>query len=689
MKKNRLLIPFLFIFSFLLSACYFVADSKIGFSIRDSVTKYFIGQIFANENKMEVQINYESGLTKATDEYTYTVINEKTNSAIDPNEPFTEIGNYKVVVSYDTFKDKSYLISVIQSENAKGISLSLDEVTLNVYETLNLSYCIFPQDTQTQDVTYFSDDTSICQVTNTGLINAKSEGETNITVKLNGTDCFDTCIVKVISSTISKTKILQTYEDYAAHHPYSNVSYSPTIRDVKSLIIPIWFTDSYKYISESKKDLVREDIITVYTGNKDEIGWHSVRSFYEQESFSKLRLDANVTQWYEPNKPSTYYYTDNSGLSLGETGDKVGEIVEEATNAYFERNPQDSRTNYDLNNDGFLDSVILIYGSPNYQSLGNEFADNMWAFFFGIQATANKVNPVVCSYFWASYDFMYGHNKAYERTGNKYSAGNTTYCTLDAHTYIHEMGHMLGLEDYYDYVEGGYVPGGGFSMQDYNVGGHDPYSVMALGWANPYIPTSSTSIKLYPFQESHQIILLTPEFNSYKSAFDEYLLLELYTPTGLNKFDVDHTYEKVVGVKDIGIRLWHIDSRLTYYSSNSSLSYNLTSNTKTGRILHAMSNSSGGSYASPLADDLLHSEYYDYRIMHLIRNNTNISFNTSANFNENDLFRDGSSFNISNFYRQFVNGTKLNSGSSFPWSFSVSISDSGEDTFATVDLVRN
>ena len=54
-------------------------------------------------------------------------------------------------------------------------------------------------------------------------------------------------------------------------------------------------------------------------------------------------------------------------------------------------------------------------------------------------------------------------------------------------------------------------PSGCFSMQDYNVGGHDPYSMMALGWVKPYIPTDSCEIKIKPFQTNHDLILLTPQ----------------------------------------------------------------------------------------------------------------------------------------------------------------------------------
>jgi len=61
---------------------------------------------------------------------------------------------------------------------------------------------------------------------------------------------------------------------------------------------------------------------------------------------------------------------------------------------------------------------------------------------------------------------------------------------IDAHMLVHETGHMLGLEDYYSY-SGLENPCGGVDMMDLNVGDHDAYSKMVLGWVNPYVVDGS------------------------------------------------------------------------------------------------------------------------------------------------------------------------------------------------------
>ena len=159
---------------------------------------------------------------------------------------------------------------------------------------------------------------------------------------------------------------------------------------------------------------------------------------------------------------------------------------------------------------------MLIYGAPDYGSLDDDSRSNLWAYCFWIQDQSVKSvsSPGANVFFWASYDFMYSSSKAYQRTGkSNYGGGDTTYCSLDTHTYIHEMGHVFGLEDYYDY-SGQYNPAAGFSMQDNNVGSHDPFSSYALGWGKAYIPTETTTINLKPFQDSGEMILLSPNPDS-------------------------------------------------------------------------------------------------------------------------------------------------------------------------------
>ena len=483
---------------------------------------------------------------------------------------------------------------------------------------------------------------------------------------------------------LNKTPIEQTYADVISNSVYT-LDGAPTIGTCNLLVIPVWFTDSSNYISTSYKANVRSDIQTAYFGTTTSTGWHSVKSYYEAESKGKLTMTGVVSDWYSAGI--------SSSTAASYSATQTASLVINAADWYFTNNTDKSRADFDCDSNGFLDGVLLIYAAPNYADPNSSASsNNLWAYCFWAQDSGQKSvsSPGVNVFFWASYDFMYGSNRVNSRTGKStYHFGDDSHCTLDAHTYIHEMGHVFGLDDYYDYGPNSYTPAGSFSMQDYNVGGHDPFSVMSFGWADPYIPTESCEITIGAFQTTHEIVLLTPSWNTYNSPFDEYLLLELYTPTGLNTLDSTYAYNGgyPLGPSAPGIRLWHVDARLAYmkYDGNFKPSQ-LTSNARYSGgygVATAFSNSYGGDHISVLG-----SSYTDYNLLQLVRNNASATYRPSDVLSASSLFRDGDAFDMSTFRSQFVNSTNLNNGTALGWSFSVSISASGAASTATINLVR-
>ena len=473
-------------------------------------------------------------------------------------------------------------------------------------------------------------------------------------------------------SDLEPISMAKTYEDFAEHNAYP-ISVTPAQGNVKLLVIPVWFSDSTSFIATSSRDKVRSDIQTAYFGSASDAGWHSVKSYYETESHGALTLTGTVSEWYEPGSSYKTYRTDSEATL---------NLVKSATNWYFS-NHSDIRRNYDADSNGYLDGVMLIYAAPDYDALGNESYDNLWAYCYWTQDYENQnvSNPVPNAYFWASYDFMYGRNDVLSRTGKttNYYSGDTRYCNLDTHTYIHEMGHMFGLDDYYDY-SGQYHPAGAFSMQDHNIGGHDPYSSLALGWGKAYIPTETMTLKLKPFAETGEMILLSPSWNSYGSPFDEYLILEYYTATGLNELDSHHAYQDgyPTGSTVSGIRLWHVDARLLYaniYTDSDFSATKITTNPDMGSqngVTHMMSNTYWKNeegiddYVSPLGQS-----YANYNLLQLIRNNTTATYKPTDFFNKNALFGQGSYFSMADYSRQFVKTGKLNSNKDLGFSFTV------------------
>lgn len=461
----------------------------------------------------------------------------------------------------------------------------------------------------------------------------------------------------------------QTYTDYISNNIYA-FSSTPTIGNSKLLVIPVWFSNSSTFLNQQEKNKVREDIEKAYFGSEGETGWHSVASFYKNESGGKLNLTGTVSEWYEISQSYADLGVDND--------DKTVDLVEAATEWYFASH-DDNRLDYDSNQDAYLDGVMLIYAAPDYasgSSISRNYGgyDNLWAYCFWIQNINNqdKTNPGPNVFFWASYDFMYDSKNP---EAGKYGCGDNSHTKIDAHTYIHEMGHVFGLEDYYDYSNQ-YSPAAGFSMQDENIGGHDPFSTYAFGWSKAHIPTKSEVITLKSFQETHEIIILSPSFNSYNSPFDEYLILELYTPDNLNELDTKYLYQAGYGTQGpnaTGIRLWHVDARLAYFlNEDDQGSINqLTSNALDERgVTHAFSNT----YYSEEAKDyvsILGKKYANFNVLQLLRNDNNVTYKSSDTLSKNDLFMEGDSFKMSDYKSQFVNGIRLNNNKNLGFEFSI------------------
>ena len=266
---------------------------------------------------------------------------------------------------------------------------------------------------------------------------------------------------------------------------------------------------------------------------------------------------------------------------------------------------------------------------------------------------------------------------------------------MDTHVLIHETGHMLGLSDYYSYSYSGYSPLGKIDMMDNNVGDHNPFSKILLGWSKPYVvygndvtlSINTSSLK------NDSIILFAYDDKTYKkdtdgkvifNIYDEYMLLDYYSPIRLNSSVLYTTYNvKTISLE--GGRLYHVDNRLAK-KENSVYSMlgdpddilSLDSSVKIEKVINnseAGNRSESNAYSLPTsmdyfdelrwisADGRFHSEVPSYTLFGKISNiaNENSIFTTEKNRN---------TFSLSLHTNQFVNGT-LNIQKECSYSFTV------------------
>lgn len=470
-----------------------------------------------------------------------------------------------------------------------------------------------------------------------------------------------------------KQALTYTQKDLTNNNYYTNYDTMPASGRPKLLVVPIAFTNTSDFLTETDKASIKTDLEKLAFGTNEDTGWYSINSFYQAESYGKCIIEGEVADWY------------NCGYAYGSvnTSDLTASIVKAAVNDWKSKNPSKVR-DFDSDGNGYLDGILAVYGCPNYKNTaaldGHKVSDNMWAYTSWMEDGPSTTNPTPNVFIWASYDFM--------------DTDNTEGMTIDGHTYIHEMGHVLGLDDYYDYASDSEVWAGGFSMQDYNVGGHDPYSILCYGWADPYVPTSSSSITIKPFESSGDVILLSPDFSS-NSAFDEYILIELYTPTGVNKRDSTYQYASKypVGPDKAGIRVWHIDARLLKLTESTRRGKPVTSYTIVNTI-----DPDEGSYLVGCTNTTyiqgdpkgtnkycsLVSELRDYKLVELIRRGDYMANKTDEYLSNNFLFKAGDTFSLKQYSGYFKNATKLNDGRRFNWSIRI---DSVSNTSATISVI--
>ena len=436
---------------------------------------------------------------------------------------------------------------------------------------------------------------------------------------------------------------------------YYDCDSAPSTGNINVLVVPIAFSDS-----TADTSTVLNDLETVFNGTEQETGWESVSSYFKEASYGKLNLEFTVAPtWYQYNKTKSYMGVDNDG--------RTNTAVDSAV-AWYKDNYNSNCKEFDSDSNGYIDCVFLVYAEKDYQ-IGTASYDNFWAYTFWTQENnKNRTSPNANTYIWMSYDFMYG------------DLNGSSHINLDAHTFIHEYGHAMGLDDYYDYG-GSECSAGGFDMQDMNVGDHNPFSKMALGWSKPYVVNGDATITIKPASkyENQTIIIPAGGYNSWnKSPFDEYILIEYFTNEGLNQFDIEHnTYTNYPrGTSTPGLRVYHIDARLCYHDGSYYQGY--ADNVSSSYYYEvAASNTYSGDYQSAFAPN--------YRLVHLLSQSGTDYMKKGNYMDEYDLFLQGDSFSMTSFKSYFYNSGKLNDGSNLGFTFTVkSINNEG----ATIQFTK-
>ena len=401
----------------------------------------------------------------------------------------------------------------------------------------------------------------------------------------------------------------------------------------KILVIPVDFSDYPSTMLSEGTEGSLEVLRNAFFGVNENNHWRSVTGFYNEASYGKLILDGRVSDWYR----STYVAADirpSSNTSV------VRNIYNDALTWY--QDTYGDLASYYVDGDAANRvPVYLIYSHPSESGEGAR-KKMFWAF------TINQSNTLTC---WSSYSLTY-----------------LTEGRPDTHTYIHEVGHLLGLDDYYNTDGEAYGPTGRADMMDYSIGDHTGYSKMLLDWTRPYVVTATTEISIRPFYNSGDLILIKNNWNH--TATDEYLLLEFYSPNGLNAHDASPTNSDPRLMTKAGLKVYHVDARLGYFSIDGLSRFSgyvedglYSSTTHRVSVVHTNSRT---------------TTQNDNRLYQLLEARGENSFMSGSNATNATLFQKGDSFGIDTFSDFTFNG-----GGSLGYTFTIT---NLNNTLATIAI---
>lgn len=561
-----------------------------------------------NYDKDIIDVKYYG---ESRDHFEFTIHGKKKG---ETNLSFkAQIGKYTYVPAWTLVK--------VTDVWAESFTVSGPNV-VNVDSTITINADVQPEE-YAFDVWASVENSNIVSIWNTSStsfkVKGKRTGTTTITfyAKEGAFNLKQEFKITVVDK-IRKTPIRQHFVDatFRCATPYKSTKRDP----VKMLIIPIWFEDSFSYIGKKSensfigqlwnnadKSYVYNAIEEVFFGTDESL--MSVQQYYTILSNGKFKTEKHFTDWFEDKYNYTYYDSEK----------KREDLIKRATNDYFKKHKTESRQDYDIDGDGFIDCIGFVYAGPS-GARGNAMYNYRVRF---TDKSPNKKNPVVNSCIFMSYDRI---------------TGGISNPAINYRTAIHEMGHMFGPIDYYD-EKGAIVWSGGHTMQASSSGSLDPFSVMAIGWANPYVVTDTAVLTINDFQSSHDLIVITPEWNDKNSPFDEYMILELYSPTMLNE-------ELSSNLGDVGIRVWHVDSRFKDGNNN------FTSDAKKADKF-AFNNDHKTDKDTTSSDNVAHLQ----TIRQDAYKSTDgaITYLDTTSITSNNLFKAGDGFNFHDYRNQFWN----------------------------------
>lgn len=323
----------------------------------------------------------------------------------------------------------------------------------------------------------------------------------------------------------------------------------PTTGSPKTLVILVDFPDMPHTDSQTVEE-VDTKIFGPENVNDPHYPLESLSAYYSRSSYGKLNIQGDVLGWYTAQHDRSYY--EQLSQYNGEANavpDGQEALIQEVFNYYDD---QVNFADYDNDGDGVLDNIFIKWtGDPSTY----EWASFWWAYQWGAYNTVEADGVQLNTFIWSWYE-------------------ETDGAGFDPLTDIHEVGHVLGLEDYYDYDPNVGVDGalGGLDIMDGLLGDHNAFSKFLLGWITPKMVTSgSKTYTLSPSSKVGDAVIVMPNVQS-NDPYQQFFIAEYRNNTIKNDSGPQH-------LPASGMLIWHIDATLNanaqYKFNNSYTSHKL------------------------------------------------------------------------------------------------------------------
>lgn len=344
----------------------------------------------------------------------------------------------------------------------------------------------------------------------------------------------------------------------SARYKYS-VSAFPTIGEPHSLVILVEYPD-HGFNVENPKEYF-EEFLNGDNFLKDG-ATGSCKKFYSENSFGAFVPTFDVYGPVMLKNPRRYY---GGGMEIN-----ANQMVVEAVEAL---DPEIDFSQYDHNDDGYVDSIYIIYSDKGEADGGP--AESVWPFSWELEE-----EEIFLSADGVKFN-TYGCSNELKNNGNMEGIG----------TFTHEFGHVLGLPDLYNTnssydistpCDWSLMDSGSYNNDSRTPCNLSSFERYALGWLNADELVASGEYSLGNLSESNNAFIMTTEEN-----VDEFYIAEYRLKKGWDEY-----------LPAEGMLVWHIEFNQNAWDENT-----VNNNSKHHYVRLVRADNDTGSSQSSLSGD--------------------------------------------------------------------------------------